>query len=52
MQTQYSLLGYWIDIYIYDYENAIDSDKNGHNDINFNFEIKRQFILRHIKSIA
>ena len=32
MQTQYSALGFRIDLYFYDYKLAIEIDKNGHSD--------------------
>ena len=42
METQYSLLGYRIDLYFYDYEIAADIDENSHSDRNIGYEIKRQ----------
>ena len=32
MQTQYSVLGYRIDLYFHEYELAIEVDELGHND--------------------
>ena len=40
IQTQYSLLGYRIDLYFHDYKLAID--EYGHNDRNVDYETKRQ----------
>ena len=37
MQTQYNVLGYRIDLYLYDYELAIVIDENGHSDRNIQF---------------
>ena len=42
MQTQYSVLGYRIDLYFHDYKLAIEVDKKGHEDRNIGQEIKRQ----------
>ena len=42
MLTQYSVLGYKIDLYFHDYKLAIEVDKNGHKDRNVDHEIKRQ----------
>ena len=42
MQTQYSALGYGIDLHFYDEKFAIETDENGHNDKNIHYEIKGQ----------
>ena len=42
MQPQYSVLGYRIDLYFYDYKLAIEIDENGHSDRNSDCEIKRK----------
>ena len=47
MQTQYSVLGYKIDRYFYDYKLAIQIDEKGHKDRNINHEIERQKALEH-----
>ena len=42
MQTQYSVLGYRINIYLYihDYKLAIEIYENGHSDRNIDYGIK------------
>ena len=50
MQTQYSVLGYRIDLYFHEYKLAIEIDELGHhdrniNDRNINDEIQRQQAL-------
>ena len=45
MQTQYSVLGYRIDLYFHDYRLAIEIDEKGHTDRNTNDEIQRQKAL-------
>ena len=45
MQTQYSVLGYRIDLFFYKYKLAIEVDELGHADRNSNNEIKRQRAL-------
>ena len=45
MQTQYSVLGYEIDLYFHDYKLAIEVDEKGHKDRNIDHEIKRQKAL-------
>ena len=45
MQTQYSVLGYRIDLYFHKYKLAIEADELGHADRNPNNEIKRQKAL-------
>ena len=45
MQTQYSVLGYRIDLYFHEYKLAIEVDELGHNDRNINDEIQRQQAL-------
>ena len=42
MQTQYSLLGYRIDLYFHDYKLAIEIDEFGHCYRNIDYEMKRQ----------
>ena len=46
MQTQYSVLGYEIDLYFHDYKLAIKVDEKGHKDRNIDHEIKRQKALQ------
>ena len=41
MQTQYSVLGYRIDIYFHNYKLAVEVDENGHNDKNIDHEIQK-----------
>ena len=45
MQTQYSVLGYKIDLYFYKYKLVIEVDELGHSDRNMNDEIERQRAL-------
>ena len=45
MQTQYSVLGYRIDIYFHKYKLAIEVDELGHADRNLSNEIERQKVL-------
>ena len=42
MQTQYSVLGYRIDLYFCDYKSAIEVDERGHKDSSIDYEIKRK----------
>ena len=42
MQTQYSVLGYRIDLYFHDYKLAIEADEKGLKDSNINHQIERQ----------
>ena len=42
MPTWYSVLGYRIDLYFYEYKLAIEIDELGHNDRNTDYQIKRQ----------
>ena len=42
METQYSVLGYRIDLYFHEYKIAIEIDQNGHSNRNIYNEIKRQ----------
>ena len=42
MRIQYTVLGYRIDLYFYEYKLAIEIDELGHNDRNTDYEIKRQ----------
>ena len=41
MQTQYSVLGYGIDLYFHDYRLAIEFNEKGHEEID-NHEIEKQ----------
>ena len=41
LQTQYSVLGYRIDLYFHDYKLAIEVDEKGHKDRNIDHEIQR-----------
>ena len=45
VQTQYSVLGYRIDLYFHDYKFAIEVDEKGHRDRNVDHEIQRQKAL-------
>ena len=45
MQTQYSVLGYRIDLYFHEYKLAIEVDELGHTNRNINNEIERQKAL-------
>ena len=45
IQTQYSVLGYRIDLYFHKYKLAIEVDELGHNDRNIDYEIQRQKAL-------
>ena len=42
MQTQFTVLGYRIDLYFHKYKLAIEVDELGHNDRNIDYEIQRQ----------
>ena len=42
MKTQYTVLGYRIDLYFHNYKLAIEIDKNGNSDRNIDYEIRRQ----------
>ena len=42
LQTQHSVLGYKVGLYIHEYKLAIKVDKLGHNDRNIDFEIQRK----------
>ena len=42
IRIQYTVLGYRIDIYFYEYKLAVEIDELGHNDRNTDYEIKRQ----------
>ena len=42
MQTQYSVLGYRINLYFHDYRLAIEVNEPGHNDRNNDDEVERQ----------
>ena len=41
IQTQYSILGYRIDVYFHEYKLVIEVDELQHTDRNFNNEIER-----------
>ena len=41
MQTQYSVLGYRIDLYFHNYKLALEVNERGHEDINIDHDIKR-----------
>ena len=45
VQTQYTVIGYRIDLYFRKYKLAIEVDKLGHNDKNIDYEIQRQKAL-------
>ena len=45
MQTQYTIIGYRIDLYFHEYNLAIEVDELGHNDRNIDYEIQRQRTL-------
>ena len=45
MQTQYTVLGYRIDLYFHKYKLAIEVDELGHTNRNINNEIERQKAL-------
>ena len=42
MRTQYSVLGYRIDLHFHDYKLALEVDEKGHKDRNIDHEIQRQ----------
>ena len=42
IRIQYTVLGYRIDLYFYEYKLAIEIDELGHNDRNIDYEIQRQ----------
>ena len=46
MQTQYSVLGYRIDLHFHKHKLAIEDDELGHADRNLSNEIKRQEALK------
>ena len=45
MQTQYTVIGYRIDLYFHKHKLAIEVDELGHSDRNINDEIERQRAL-------
>ena len=45
MQTQYSVLGYRIDLNFQDYKRTVEVDEKGHKDRNIDHEIKRRKAL-------
>ena len=48
MQTQYTVLGYRIDLYFHEYKLAIEVDELGHNDRNIDYEIQRHRALKNL----
>ena len=46
MQTQYTVIGYKIDLYFHKYNLATEVDELGHNDRNITYEIQRQKKIR------
>ena len=42
IQTQYTVIGYRIDLYFHEYKLAIEIDELGHNDRNIDYEVQRQ----------
>ena len=42
MQTQYTVIGYRIDLYFHEYKLTKEIDELGHNDRNVDYEIQRQ----------
>ena len=42
MQTQYSVLGYKVDLCFHEYKLLIEVDELGHNDRNSDYDIQRQ----------
>ena len=46
MQTQYTVIGYRIDLYFHEYKLAIEVDELGHNDRTIDYEIQRQSFNR------
>ena len=51
MQTQYTVLGYRIDLYFQKYKLAIEVDELGHNDRNIDYEIQRQALKRKLNCV-
>ena len=45
MQTQYTVIGYKIDLYFYEYKLAIEVDELSHNHRNIVYEIQRRKAL-------
>ena len=45
IQTEYSVLGYKMDVYFHEYKLAVEVDELGHADRNINNEIERQKAL-------
>ena len=45
MQTQYTVIGYKIDLYFHEYKLAIEVEELGHADRNINNEIERKKAL-------
>ena len=45
LKTQYTVLGYRIDLYFHKYKLAVEVDGLGHNDRNIDYEIQRQKAL-------
>ena len=48
MQTQYTVIGYRIELYFHKYNLAIEVDELGHNDRNITYEIQRQQALERL----
>ena len=46
MQTQYSVLGYRIDLYFHGYKLPIETDEYGHSNKNIAYEVKRQKVIQ------
>ena len=46
MQTQYSVIGYRIDLYFHDHKLAVEVDEKGHENRKIDHEIKRQRALQ------
>ena len=45
MQTQYTVIGYRIDLYFHEYKFVVEVDELGHNNRNIDYEIQRQKAL-------
>ena len=48
MQAQYSVLGYRIDLYFYDYKLAIEIDENRRSDRNIQYQIEKQKAIEQV----
>ena len=51
IQTQYSVLGYRIDLYFHKYKLAIEVDELGHTNRNINNEIERQALEKELTCV-